>query len=309
MTNETQKQIERERTLLETDIVAEALRRGQPFLEQWKTPEEVAHKLAGDILITRKNDYLEALPHYEAFGEVPDEVVRDNQILYLGLINDTKYAEKFQGLIKRYGTRFSDEDVRRKFIQKLQDVHSCFLTGPANVRTCKSLVKLIEDETGVKFERKLVREAYLDALKSGFGLPVEHIFSNSNCERFKPKTQGEYDLVGNFIRQNVTANSLATPRYVQNIPIITGVSPSYQLLLNVGREKAKEVVEGKLHPDYMREYIGAVESLGHSVLGKHLYGLAHIKRNKQNPMDAQSDSQKTNKQSFVRKAIKYFSKD
>ncbi|MEK6885879.1 MAG: hypothetical protein AABX17_02845 [Nanoarchaeota archaeon] len=277
--------IDLERILLDVDLTSEILNRARLILRTGKEPKLVAQKIAAGIL-SDKGDYLKALPIYESFGEVPEEIIRKNQLLYLGLVDKPEYLKKFRELVLKYGKRFSEEDVKEKFVRELQDVHSCFLTGPANVKNHQSLVKLIEEETGVKFDRSLIRKAYIDAIRGGYGHCVENVFSNSKCESFKPKTREEYEAVYRLIEKNVRADSLATPQYVHNIPIITGVSPSYGLLLQVGRKKAQEVLAKKMHPDYMKEYAESVRAIGLPVLAEHLYKISKIKYTEEKPVES-----------------------
>lgn len=253
--------------LLDTDATKEILNRSKELLKSDKEPEKVAHKLAGDAL-SKKGDYLKALPHYENFGEVPEQIIRNNQLLYLGLVDDPEYLAIFEGLIHKYGRKFFNEDVRNKFVQKLQE-------SPANIKKIKNLVVAIEKETGVRFDRSLIRKAYIVAIEEGYGHCVENVFANSNCEKFKPQTQEEFELINGLYERNITSNSLITPRYIHNLPIITGVSPSYKLLLKVGKEKADMVKQGKMHKDYLKEF---VDSTGMPCLGKYLYERAGMKK-------------------------------
>jgi hypothetical protein len=263
-----------ERMLEDIGVTKSILGWGKKVLEEGQDPEKVIHKLAGDVL-AEKGDYLEALPHYEEFGEVPDGIIRGNQLLYMGLLNEQEYMDIFRNLISKYGRKFSDEDVKNKFVQELQGGHSCFLTGPANRGNGKTLVASIEEETGVKFDRSFIQKAYIEAMKEGYAHCVEAVFTNSNYQRFKPQTEEDRRLVKSLYEGNVTSNSLATPQYVRNLPIITGVSPSYKLLLDVGRAKADMVKRKVLHGGYLKEFI---ESTGMPCLGKYLYERAGMKR-------------------------------
>jgi hypothetical protein len=274
MTNEIQIEERVGETLLDINVTKEILNRSREFLELGTDMEKIAHKLAGDAL-SKKGNYLKALPHYEKFGEVPEQTIHDSQILYLGLVNEPKYLDIFRGLVSKYGRKFSNQGVNDGFVKVLQNNHSCFLTGPANVRNKKTLVEVIERETGVRFDRALVRKAYIEAMEGGYGHCVENVFANSNHEKFKPRTIEEFELINKFYEQNITSDSLASPNYVHSLPMITGVSPIYKLLLNVGREKADRVKRGKLNKDYLKEF---VESTGMPCLGKYLYMRAGMKR-------------------------------
>jgi len=279
-----------ERILLNVDLTSEILNRAKLILGSGEEPKLVAQKIAAGIL-SDKGDYLEALPLYESFGEVPEEIIRKNQLLYLGLVDEFLYLSKFRELISRYGRRFSEDDVKEKFVSRLQD----------NLKNHQSLVKLIEEETGVKFDRSLIKKAYVHAIHEGYGHCVQNVFSNSNCERFKPKTQEEYEAVYRLIEKNIRADSLDTPEYVHDIPVITGVSPPYKLLLEVGRKKAQEVLAKRLHPDYMKEYAESVRSIGLPVLAEHLYKIAGIKVPRKQDEPRKTIGQYPEKKSFKQK--------
>jgi len=266
-------------------IIRKIIDKTQISIEAKIDSEKVAHKIVADSWM-EQNDYINAFPHYEASGNIPTEVVRKIQLIYMlsltskNYSGELSYLNKYKKLVSNYGKQFSNQDVEETFILLLQDTHNERQFGEAYKKGFTEKIKSIEEETNFKFNKKLIDKAYQIALKRAYVHCVSNIFYNSNKKQFKSNNKEEVDLVNNFIQKNMQ-NHLAISDYIHLFPKMVGISAPYKLIFNVGKEKTKEYLEDRLHVDYMKEYIKSVENLGFPVLANYLYKNSISKKSKE----------------------------